>query len=156
MNLLLSSSVLLCLFACSAPAAAELRLSAPLDYQVFQRSAADAGKILVEGELPAGVVGPAVVEVQFGGAGIATSWRRLTTVAAGQSNFRAELESPAGGWYRLDVRVTRGQEVLAETNVTHVGVGEVFVVAGQSNSANHGEEKQKPVSDLVVAFSGKR
>lgn len=29
----------------------------------------------------------------------------------------------------------------ARATVDHVGVGEVFVVAGQSNSANHGSER---------------
>jgi hypothetical protein len=36
--------------------------------------------------------------------------------------------------------------------VEHVGVGEIFLVAGQSNSANHGEGRQQPKSLLVVAF----
>jgi hypothetical protein len=35
-----------------------------------------------------------------------------------------------------------------------VGVGEIFVVAGQSNAANHGEEKQATKSGRVVAFDG--
>jgi hypothetical protein len=38
--------------------------------------------------------------------------------------------------------------------VEHVGVGEVFVVAGQSNSTNCGEEKLKPASGMVSTFSG--
>src|SRR5207245_2095803 len=37
-----------------------------------------------------------------------------------------------------------------------VGVGEIFIVAGQSNSANHGERRQHPNSALVVAFSNGR
>jgi hypothetical protein len=35
-----------------------------------------------------------------------------------------------------------------------VGVGEVFVVAGQSNSANHGAEKQVTKTKRVSAFDG--
>jgi hypothetical protein len=49
--------------------------------------------------------------------------------------------------------VQQGQ-TLAEGHVAHIGVGEVFVIAGQSNSANHGEERQTPQSNLVVAFDG--
>ncbi|MBL8814800.1 MAG: hypothetical protein JNL58_02130 [Planctomyces sp.] len=48
----------------------------------------------------------------------------------------AELRLPAGGWYRLDVRVVRGEEILAEATVEPIGVGEVFVVAGQSYATN--------------------
>jgi hypothetical protein len=42
--------------------------------------------------------------------------------------------------------------MLVETSVAHVGVGEVFLVAGQSNSANYGEEKQVLKSGLAASF----
>ena len=45
--------------------------------------------------------------------------------------------------------------IFAKSTVEHVGVGEVFVIAGQSNSANYGEEKQKAASGLVASFDGK-
>jgi hypothetical protein len=48
---------------------------------------------------------------------------------------------PAGGWYTLGVRATVTGRLVAEVLVERVGVGEVFVVAGQSNAANHGAEK---------------
>ncbi len=48
-----------------------------------------------------------------------------------------------------------GEEVLAVSEVEHVGIGEVFVIAGQSNSANYGEEKLTPQSGLVTTFDGK-
>jgi len=35
-----------------------------------------------------------------------------------------------------------------------VGVGEVFVIAGQSNSTNYGDVRQQTKSGLVVSFSG--
>jgi hypothetical protein len=44
----------------------------------------------------------------------------------------------------------------ATAAVDHVGVGEVFVVAGQSNSANHGEERQRTATGRVAAFDGQR
>ena len=36
-----------------------------------------------------------------------------------------------------------------------MGVGDVFVVAGQSNSANHGEKRQTTQTQRVAAFDGK-
>ena len=44
--------------------------------------------------------------------------------------------------------------MVAETAVDHVGVGEVFVIAGQSNSANSGEQPQRTTSHLVSSFGG--
>jgi hypothetical protein len=70
--------------------------------------------------------------------------------------FEAAMEAPAGGWHRLEVRARRGGTDAGQASVEHVGVGEVFVVAGQSNSANHGEERQSPQTGLVTTFDGSR
>src|SRR5262249_21117010 len=68
--------------------------------------------------------------------------------------FHGELNLPAGGWYSLKIRARREDAEVASDTVEHVGVGEIFVVAGQSNSANYGEERQKTQSSLVAAFDG--
>jgi hypothetical protein len=48
-----------------------------------------------------------------------------------------------------------GGKQLALGSVAHVGIGEVFVIAGQSNSANHGQEKQTTKTRRVASFDGK-
>jgi len=50
----------------------------------------------------------------------------------------------------------KGQAVLATASVERVGVGEVFITAGQSNSANFGRPRQKATDDLVVYFTGQQ
>lgn len=131
-----------------------LGLKLPLDFQVHQRASRAAGTITVAGNVSPEITG--VVEARLVGAADAESWQKLTTLTAGQTAFSASLNAPAGGWYRLELRVKRGGTIVAETVVAHVGVGEVFVIAGQSNSANHGEEKQQTKSSLVANFSGKQ
>ena len=77
-----------------------------------------------------------------------------------EGNYSSWLEqkekrlAPAGGWHRVEVRVKLMGQITASASVGHVGVGEVFVVAGQSNSANHGEEKQATQTGCVAAFDG--
>src|SRR6185436_4824825 len=71
-------------------------------------------------------------------------------------HFESRWDAPAGGWHRLEIRARSDDALLAESVVEHFGVGEVFVVAGQSNSANHGAEKQSPKTDKVSAFDGQR
>ncbi|HEV7349811.1 sialate O-acetylesterase [Telluribacter sp.] len=39
-----------------------------------------------------------------------------------------------GGWYQLEVRGVRDEQVLGQNILDRVGVGEVFLVAGQSNA----------------------
>ncbi len=70
------------------------------------------------------------------------------------AEFSEEVTAPAGGWYRLQIRTVRDDTAIEEATVEHVGVGEVFLIAGQSNSANYGSEKQQPKSGLVVSFDG--
>ncbi len=146
--------ILLSALANHAAAAAELVLHSPLDWQVAQRETKMAGKIVLRGERPAG----AVIEWRVTGeslhGALPTGWQKITT-GTDSGGFSSDLKLPAGGWYRLEVRALRGAEAVAEGAVAHVGVGEVFVVAGQSNSANHGEEKQRPRSGKVAAFNGK-
>ena len=130
----------------NAPAA--LRLSVPLDYQVHQRATRTEGKVMVAGSLVKGTGHPGTLEARIA----AGDWRKLAEMAAGATEFRGELNAPAGGWYRLEVRVREEGGGAAEGAVEHIGVGEVFVVAGQSNSANHGEEKQQTKTGLAASF----
>lgn len=42
--------------------------------------------------------------------------------------------SLTGGWYNLDIQAIANNKVISHTRLTPVGVGEVFVVAGESNA----------------------
>ena len=137
----------------------KLILLSPAERQVFQRDTRSDGKIVVEtvlemttrgaltnlDRLEARVIGPSTNDNN------ATAWQTLPFDNRVR-HFRAELRAPAGGWCRVQVRLLAGGKSVSEANVEHVGVGEVFVIAGQSNSANHGEEKQSAKNPFVVAF----
>lgn len=137
----------------------KLNLISPLDYQVFQRQTATAGTIVVESALETKRHGALtdfdgfqarLVDISTN-AKFSGQWQSLPFDNRVR-RFRAELPAPAGGWYRLEVRLVGNGTNVSEATIEHVGVGEVFVIAGQSNSANHGEGKQHAKSPLVVAF----
>lgn len=132
-------------------AAAALRLDAPLEYAVGQRGE-NGGSWPIQGTLSASLQQTGTVEGRLIDREKAGPWITLATLPPGQTNFHARFNAPAGGWYRLEVRLRNGNEMLASTNVAHVGIGEVFVIAGQSNSANHGQERQQPQTGLVVNY----
>ena len=158
---LLSGILSLCLPAGAADTAPVLTLNQPLERQVFQRRADDTGQVLVAGLLPSeaeAVEARAVLE-GAGRRGGASEWTVLvdakTARSAKADKFQGALRLPAGGWYRVDVCAKKGGQVLAQGTVGKVGVGDVFVTAGQSNSANFGQARQAAQDDRVVYFDGK-
>ena len=68
--------------------------------------------------------------------------------------FHALAEVAAGGWYRLDVRCLSGTETVAEGSVKPFGVGEIFLVAGQSYAGGYNDEllKTEECQRRVVAY----
>ena len=134
--------------------AAELTLTAPLDYQVVQRSSPQKGLLRIAGELPEAVPAKDVVlEARLMEDTLEAPWQKVGVIVTDRK-FTGTLEARAGGWRKLEVRVLGQGCEVAVGSVAHVGIGEVFVIAGQSNSANHGEEKQSPKSGRVAAFDG--
>ncbi len=139
--------------------AVELHLKSPLEYQVVQRLSPGAGTLRITGELTEEVSGElpkadSTIEARFSNESDETSWRRVSGSVLGRA-VKGTVEAPAGGWWRLEVRVSLAGKMVASGSVDRVGVGEVFVIAGQSNSANHGEEKQRTQTGRVAAFDGK-
>lgn len=56
------------------------------------------------------------------------------------NNLQGALAIPAGGWYRLEVRLQLPGKPALLASVEPVGVGEVFLVAGQSYATNTNDE----------------
>ncbi|MGN6367308.1 MAG: sialate O-acetylesterase [Phycisphaerae bacterium] len=154
--------------AVSGPATrAEVRveLTSPKEWEVFQRRDSKGGEVEVAGVVT-GATGhvltlatSALVSVSdkdlgngaHAGVGEGISASR-DVPASGKFDLRLTL--PAGGWHSIHVEVRDEMKVLGEANVEHVGVGEVFVVGGQSNSTNYGEVRTKTVTGMVTVFDG--
>lgn len=145
-----------------------LSVDAPQDWQVFQRAQRTNGTVTVSGRAPEGT-DSVTVEFTSGNlfapplGGSLPSGPQAVSVDTNSLLFNASITLPAGGWYRATVRAWVGTNLLAESTIEHVGVGEVFLAAGQSNSTNSGEENSddpnslkhtQPSSGLVSSFSG--
>jgi pimeloyl-ACP methyl ester carboxylesterase len=131
----------------------DLVLRSPLDYQVIQRTSKEKGTIIISGQLTDPAIKADVLEARIITEGKPGEWQKLLPNVE-KAKLDARLNVVSGGWYRLEVRALSVGNVLAEAAVEHIGVGEVFVVAGQSNSANYGEEKQTTKTGLVATFDG--
>ena len=136
-------------------------LSSPLERQVFQRGADDVGQVAIAGTLPDGAeaVEARAVLPQGAPRGKAADWTPIADAKTPRpteaGKFNGSLPLAAGGWYRLEVRARKGDEVIAQAVLEKVGIGDVFVTAGQSNSANFGQVRQAAKDGRVVYFDGK-
>lgn len=139
--------------AASAAQVPALTVSSPLDFQVFQRDTATTGSMHLAGSAPP----HSHLKVLIEGTGLSGPlphhWQKLQ-VNNSTGTFFADLRVPAGGFY--DVKFTCSGHGVPKQQITipHVGIGEVFVIAGQSNSTNYGEVPQHPTTGLVSTFDG--
>ena len=149
------SLVLIAAICCVSAVAqdAVVTVSSPLDYQVFQRRTRLHGTILVRGSVLTAIKVEARVEGTSIEGPLPARWRRMTVDAA-HRQFSGELPVIAGGFYRVEIMATDAAGKLALITVPNVGVGEVFVISGQSNSTNYGEVRQKTETGMVASFSG--
>ena len=77
-----------------------------------------------------------------GAFGKAVNWTKLDVTKKAEA-LHASWPVPAGGWYRLDLRHMDGDQVKSELTVEPFGVGEVFLIAGQSYAGGHNDERLK-------------
>ncbi|MEY4483242.1 MAG: hypothetical protein RL693_694, partial [Verrucomicrobiota bacterium] len=150
--------VALCLMVVSLRALAldsALTVTSPVNLQVLQRDAQGMG----HGAL-AGSVNEAITEVRYRISGqslqgsLEDIWKSVKPDAIAHT-FKEDLTLPAGGWYRLEVVALADGKELGKWSVDRFGVGEIFIIAGQSNSGNYGSEKLEAKSGMVASFDGR-
>ena len=126
-----------------------LALSQPTGRTVLQRGAANTADVTVAGTYggaPTRIEARAVPRAGF--SGTATGWQIIDAAPSG-GTFSSSLTGVGGGWYDVEVKAFDGAAELAAAATERVGVGEVFVMAGQSNSANYGSPTQSADDDRV-------
>lgn len=117
----------------------------PVSRMVFQRSANNEAIVPVRGRVEANttrLLGRLVARQ----GGQTTDWRE-----ASLQNGTFQVNIPAtGGFYDLELLALNGVDELERQRRERIGVGEVFVIAGQSN--NYGEPgKELPATDDRVS-----
>jgi hypothetical protein len=116
------------------PAAIEIRVPAP--YQVFQRDAQDLGSIPIEGRCSGSAT---VIEARFASG----PWTVIDRApdCSGAGAFQGWLSNQRAGQGVLRVRFAQ-RDAISDM-VTPVGIGDVFVIAGQSNAVMIGKNTQR-------------
>ncbi len=149
---------ILLMLAVSTPSFAQITVEFPYSRLVFQRDLLGNGEVLIAGYSATQADSIQARLIPFAETtGQQTDWvvcRTLRTES--QQNFSAVIKASAG-WYNLEVRAIKDSSVVANTMLPRVGIGEVFVVAGQSNAQGQTNKEARSSQDpyeRVGAFSG--
>ena len=127
--------------------------------QIIQRDGSNQADIPVAGTYSGGITSIEARVVVMGGPednGTPLGWQVIDSSPSG-GTYNSSLTLPAGGFYQVEVRTMNGASVVTNTSVSRVGVGDIYLMAGQSNSANWGSPRQTSTSDRVserTSYSG--
>lgn len=99
-------------------------------FQIFQRDELGNADILIEGIYKGTPTG---IEARWNGA---ASWTSLTKDANGAGTFSGILTNQYQGQGTLEVRYTN-DNLIANTK-ENIGIGDIFIIAGQSNASGRG------------------
>lgn len=138
----------------SATPLSGIALTSPGSRSIYQRTASNVGTITLSGTYtgsPSEIQARAVVMTGSGNSGNSTDWQAIST-APSAGSFSGSLGNvAAGGWYQIEVRSVIAGVPGTATVLQKVGVGDIYVTCGQSNSANYGQGGYSAGDDRVCA-----
>ncbi|WP_367913523.1 sialate O-acetylesterase [Leadbetterella sp. DM7] len=115
----------------------QITIGFPVERMVFQRNNSNTGYVNVYGNVAQDCDRvEARLVARSSGQGVTTSWAVIDSRVDGQA-FSGKIQN-SGGWYTLEVRGIKNESVLFSSSVERVGIGEVFLIAGQSNAQGYG------------------
>lgn len=119
---------------------ADIAITAPTEYSITQRSGSS-GNIEITGTYNEDN-NPTGIEARFNNG----EWTTLDTMSGG--SFSGTLNVPEGQGI-LEVRYANDHEVTASVN--NIGVGDIYVIFGQSNASGRGINNQSYSHDTLIA-----
>lgn len=129
-------------------ATAQLEITFPSSRAVFQRNNGNATIVYITGHYTQSVdrIDARFVPIQGGND---TGWQTIEN-SPRFGNYRGSLVV-SGGWYKLEVRGIKNGAPTYFSEVDKVGVGEVFLISGQSNAQGYNYYGQPRANDDRVS-----
>jgi hypothetical protein len=134
------------------PTIDSLSIASPTSRHIVQRSAANLGDIALSGTYtgtPNTIEARVVVMAGAANSGTTTHWQTIVPAPAAGTFTGTLVGVPAGGWYQLEVRTITNGYPATPSAVDKIGVGDIYITAGQSNAANFGSPAYTPRDDRL-------
>lgn len=127
--------ILILLISLSATIYAQVTITYPDSRAIFQRNNNNQSPVYIAGNYTVfadKVEARAIARPMTPAQGTSVNW---TTIQINPANgYYYGTLNISGGWYDIEVRCWNGTTLLGTASVQRIGVGEVFVIAGQSNA----------------------
>ncbi len=133
---------------------AQLTITFPFDGAVFQRNTSNVATLNIGGSYTGAVDKIEARLVAISG-GNSLDWTPIHINPSG-GTYMGSLFNVTGGWYTLEVRSILFNNVAQIISLARVGVGEVFIISGQSNVQgveNHGHKASTDSQQRVKYIS---
>lgn len=148
------SIFLYCLFI-SVAGLGQINITYPTSRAVFQRNNSNQCSIYIAGNFTqktTKIEAKAIARTMSINQGTSTGWTTIQTNP--QNGVYSGTLTLQGGWYDIYVRAWKNNTLLGTDSLQRVGVGEVFVIAGQSNAT--GAEELRQVGNYGTSASDDR
>ncbi len=123
---------------------AQIAITFPVNRAVFQRNGSNTGVIPIAGTFQTRVerIDARLTPIKGGNA---VDWTPVS-VNPNFGTFTGNVFAQAG-WYKLEVRASRSGIIVGVSTIEKVGIGEVLIVAGQSNAQGYENRGNPPAYD---------
>lgn len=111
----------------------QISITFPMEKAVFQRSQNNTANIYIAGSYSSNISSVEARFINVTNSQEVINWTTFTTNING-GVFSGYIPNVPGGWYTVEIRGKLGTNVVGTATLSRVGVGEVFLIAGQSNS----------------------
>jgi len=126
----------------------QINIDYPSSRAIFQRDKGNAATIYIAGSYTK-PVDRIEARLSVVNGGKSTPWTTIQSNPAG--GFYNGSIAGTGGWYELQVRGMNGDQEVGFNKITPVGIGEVFLIAGQSNAQGYLDSNAPGASDDRVS-----
>ncbi len=142
----LTQKILLLLLICTK-LSAQITVSHPISHAVYQRNSASQANLIISGTYSQPIA--TAIQARLLNASNATpipgyNWSIIQENPT-MGYFSGQFSNVPAGWYTLEIRSLRSGTVLEATTVNRVGIGDVFMIAGQSNGQGYLDNSNNPI-----------